>query len=254
MAELKVVELNSTLITEDLAIEKIFFPEVAPNTESKSKLVIRNNAGVKVNYSWIVEKDRDLDENEPSHFSIEPQKGFFAGDSEIEFTMTFSSPRAMPHYQNMKLLIEDIPFQSIRNPPEIIVKQFEEHKNQDSSNTIRPSITYFEFPLVGVVKFNEVEISPPYYIFPQPLSINNFHSRMIVLRNKSKCAVAFSLELQSKSSPELEVVAFPDLVLSLLKNSSNLCYNRVQSTLNQSLVLTSVSSTQALLKASMQYS
>lgn len=221
MVELKVAKLNNVPIEAEHQIDRIFFPEVFPNISKKSILTIRNNAGVKVNYSWIIEKDQDLDGDEPNHFSIEPQKGFFQGDSEIDFTMSFSSHRAIPHYQKIKLLVEDIPFESIRNPPEIIKKQYEDHRSQEGGGSLRPSITYYEFMLIGAVKFNDVEISPAFYKFPLPLTLNKFHSKMFTLKNKGNTAVPFSVEVHSKSSEELEVLAFPDSVNLYLRHFAN---------------------------------
>jgi len=49
---------------------------------------------------------------------VEPSQGKIGGKEEVEFTFFFSPDHAEPYFEFADLIVEDIPIQAVRNPPE----------------------------------------------------------------------------------------------------------------------------------------
>lgn len=161
LAELKVASVNSYHLRQDETIKEIFMTGCAPNIPKTSVIAIKNEASVKLNYEWKISKENASDPEledlySAAKYSITPTKGFIDPDAVINFNIEFQSKLSMPFYKDVSLYINDIPFQAIKDPPELLKKQAQE---QDLS-TIRPSLKYFEFQLISQVDFNHVTLQP----------------------------------------------------------------------------------------------
>lgn len=56
--------------------------------------------------------------NDSSYFKIVPAQGYFSPDEVIDFTISLKSPLYIPLFEYANLIIDEIPMEAIRNPPE----------------------------------------------------------------------------------------------------------------------------------------
>lgn len=232
VAELQVHGINNHMIDYSLKslsesdflenLKKIYFDDVLCNIPQTRKITIKNITSVKIPYHWSVFSTNkntkiEITDTYEHRFHIVPEKGFFEADEIKEFEITFQAEKPMPYYEYAYLILDDIPLQSIRNPPDTIKKNLTSNViNPDGfsptvlgpsylgSNSNRPSITYFEFELIGIVTFAKVEISPPVSVFPSQLSIHKKYPVKFTLKNKANGIVSFQVSLHSKSHEVLE--------------------------------------------------
>lgn len=57
-------------------------------------------------------------EDENFYFEISPNKGVFLPDEIVSFQITLKSDLYYPLFEYANLIIDEIPFESIRNPPD----------------------------------------------------------------------------------------------------------------------------------------
>lgn len=85
-------------------------------------LKVRNKTSVKVKYHWSLfkqgpgQKEMSL-EDESFYFEISPSAGAFEPDEIVSFAITLKSDLYYPLFEYANLIIDEIPFESIRNPP-----------------------------------------------------------------------------------------------------------------------------------------
>jgi len=201
MAELKVTKVNGNLVGNE-EFKNLYMTEIQPKFPKTSVLSIKNQTFVKVNYHWNIQKDSDEDVTNHTRYQIEPSKGVFDPDVEIDFKITFESDKAMPFYKNISLVIDDVPFEAIRNPPESIKLQALERKSvqNDENEKVRPSLTYFDFSVISKILFNKVSLTPAVHFFPAPVLIRNEHQHNFSLQNDSEGPVEYKVRLQNKTS------------------------------------------------------
>lgn len=99
--------------------------------------------------------------------------------------MILKSEDYYPLFQNAFLIIDEIPFESIRNPPPQLKVQFERSQSQVviGSNSSKPSITYFEFEFISKSALSTVTASPPFYKFPLPICRGTLATYDFVLKS-----------------------------------------------------------------------
>ena len=225
MAEFRVTKINGNAFENDEEFKNFYMTQVQPKFPKSSVLTIKNDTFVKVNYHWKIEneKDHQVEDEQKARYMIEPEKGVFEPNAEKDFKITFESDVSMPFYKNISLVIDDVPIEAIRNPPEIIKKQHMEHQaSDDDAKKIRPSLTYFEFSIISETLFNKVEVSPPAYIFPAAVPINRDHAYKFSLKNLSQGPVGYKVKAHSKTSDFVSCQVRNNQVIPLFHSTSTL--------------------------------
>ena len=73
-------------------------------------------------YHWSVYKQKNSTkislQDEETHYRVTPAHGRIQGNEEIDFQVYFCPQHAEPYFEFVDLIVEDIPIQSVRNPPE----------------------------------------------------------------------------------------------------------------------------------------
>jgi len=202
MAELKVTKVNGNLVGQDEEFKNLYMTDIQPKFPKTSVLSIKNQTFVKVNYHWNIQKDSDEDVINHTRYQIEPSKGVFDPDVEIDFKITFESDISIPFYKDISLVIDDVPIEAIKNPPESIKQQALERKSaqNDEGERARPSLTYFDFSVISKTLFNKVSLTPAVHFFPAPVLIRNEHQHNFSLKNESEGPVQYKVRLQNKTS------------------------------------------------------
>ena len=231
MAEFRVTKINGNAFENDEEFKNFYMTQVQPKFPKSSVLTIKNETYVKVNYHWKIENEKGADQQvkdieQKARYMIEPEKGVFEPNAEKDFKITFESDISMPFYKNISLVIDDVPIEAIRNPPEIIKKQnMENQASGDDAKAVRPSLTYFEFSIISETLFNKVEVSPPAYIFPAAVPINRDHAYKFSLKNLSQGPVGYKVKAHSKTSDFVSCQVRNNQVISLIPIS--LVYKRI---------------------------
>ena len=212
MVELSITALDSNPIKfQEIELKTLYFDDAIPKKPLSRNLTIKNLTKVKVKFHWGLYKNSNkdnkltLDENEQHSFSIAPKQGIFDSEAEITFKMEFMGEKPFLYYEYACLIIDDVPIEAIKNPPESI-KTLRNEKNgpgYTGSNLARPSITYYELELVGNVKFCSLEISPQFYIFPEELYIKKEYKKLFIVRNLSDIDLSYHCRLYAKSHEDL---------------------------------------------------
>lgn len=77
-------------------------------------------------YHWNIFKTDDKSSkfalNQDFYFKVSPENGFFEPGETKPFILEYNSLDYIPVYEYASLFIDDIPLQSIRNPPESLRK------------------------------------------------------------------------------------------------------------------------------------
>jgi hypothetical protein len=166
-------------------------------------ITVKNSSPILVTYHWSVYRSKNTQkiilQNEETHYKVEPHQGKISGGELQQFKILFSPNHAQPYYEFCDFIVEDIPINSMRNPPEAL-KQFAEFNKNESkiamptyigSNTQYLSVPFFQFNLRGQGNFRSMSLDPPILQFNEPLSINKTYSHQVVMK-KSKNAEALS--------------------------------------------------------------
>jgi hypothetical protein len=162
--ELAIAALDSVPLDTSEPFTRIFFKQAVPNKLTNRRLTILNKTSVEVKFHWTMN-----DEEGQHHFSIEPNVGSFKPNEAIEFVIGLKSGHYVPLFEYANLVIDEIPIQAIRNPPESI--------KTTSTAATRPSITYYEFELLSFSALCTVNIEPPFYVFANALSVGTIAKR-----------------------------------------------------------------------------
>ena len=100
----------------------IFFENTNPTSEAKRIVTYKNNSPIAVAYHWSIYKSKNTNkitlQDEPTHYRVEPAQGKIPPGETIDFAFIFCPLHAEPYYEYADLIIEDIPINSMRNPPE----------------------------------------------------------------------------------------------------------------------------------------
>ena len=102
--------------------ETMYFENTNPTSESKRTLRIKNSSPIPVPYHWSVYKQKSSQKislaDEETHYRIEPAQGTIKGNQTVDFEVFFCPQHAEPYFEFADLIVEDIPIQAVRAPPE----------------------------------------------------------------------------------------------------------------------------------------
>ena len=102
--------------------ETMYFENTNPTSESVRSIKIRNSSPIPVPFHWSIYKQKSSQKislaDEETHYRIEPAQGTMKGDETVEFKVYFCPQHAEPYFEFADLIVEDIPIQAIRSPPE----------------------------------------------------------------------------------------------------------------------------------------
>jgi hypothetical protein len=83
---------------------------------------VRNNSPILVSYHWSIYRSKSTNRitlhDEDTHYRVDPAQGKIKGGEDMEFKFFFCPMHAEPYYEYADLIIEDIPINSMRDPPE----------------------------------------------------------------------------------------------------------------------------------------
>ena len=197
MLDLDVIEVDGRPVDTKLhPLDTIFFPNTNPQTQMCRVIKIKNSSPILVSYHWSLYKNKNARkivlQDEETHYKIEPSQGKISGGEFQEFRIYFFPEHASPYYEFCDFIVEDIPINSMRDPPEGL-KMFAEHNNNETripmptyigSNTQYLSIPYLQFNLRGQGNFREMFIDPPLLQYSETLFINKPYTKKIVMKKR----------------------------------------------------------------------
>ena len=129
MLDLEVTKVDSREVdSKKHPLDTLFFPSTNPTSESFRTVTYKNTCPIPINYHWSVYKtksDKIILEDEETHYRVEPATGQIEAEAEIEFKIFFSPLHAEPYYEYADFIIENIPINSMRDPPSAL-KEFAE--------------------------------------------------------------------------------------------------------------------------------
>ena len=132
---------------------------------------IKNFSLSDVKFHWsIYEANFDSKFNvaqDAEFFSITPLEGHFAPGQELSFEVKFNPKNALIYEQKIEMIVEDVPFQSIKDLTNLNLLEMEHSTNHLKSepfmlalNSPYPSYPLFTFNLIGSGKLCQVEVKP----------------------------------------------------------------------------------------------
>jgi len=149
-----------------------------------------------------------------AHYRAEPVQGKIQAGQTQEFTLYFSPDHAEPYFEYIDLIVEDIPIQSVRNPPEGL-KNFALQASQPKSripmptyvgsNTQFMSIPLLSMNLKGQGNSCQVVLEPDILFFEGDMFINHAYTKSVKLRKDYDGVVYYKLRMEGKSSEGLSV-------------------------------------------------
>ena len=118
--DFKITALDGLIIDETVEkLENLFFEDSYPSISTSRNLRIKNLSSIPLRYHWSIydmyENDNFSIQNEEDFFLISPEEGIFEAYQEITFTVNFKPRNCKNYEQKLDLIIEDVPFQSIKN-------------------------------------------------------------------------------------------------------------------------------------------
>ncbi len=100
----------------------LHFENTNPTSESRRTIRLKNESPILVPFHWSIYKNKNLNkislQDEQTHYRVEPTQGKIPGGETMEFEFFFSPDHAEPYYEFADFIVEDIPIQAVRNPPE----------------------------------------------------------------------------------------------------------------------------------------
>lgn len=210
----------------------IYFQLTKPNTVAARKLKIINNCSMKVQYHWSIYKSKFVEKislaGEETHYTIEPLQGFFNGNEEKEFTISFKPLNAESYFEYADLIVDDIPIQAVQDAPEALkalLKPGVGGPTYLGSNTRYPSFPYLKFTLQGYGDSCEIVPDPTVLAFPGDMLIGKTYSTKIKLLNKSHSEIHAIIKQIGKSSNKFDVSIGSSKISPM--NSKNTSYKGV---------------------------
>lgn len=145
---------------------------------------------------------------------MEPVQGSIQAGGFQEFTFYFSPDHAEPYFEYVDLIVEDIPIQSVRNPPESL-RAFALQASQPKSripmptyvgsNTQFMSIPLLSLNLKGQGNSCQVFLEPEILFFEGDMFINHPYTQKVRLTKDYEGIVYYKLRMEGKSSEALQV-------------------------------------------------
>ena len=152
----KKIELINKISEKEEKLESLLFEDTYPFASRERILVMKNISSLPIKYHWSIYDFYHQNEfnmtGDETFFTIE--EGIFKEKEEVTFTITFKPINSVIYKQKLKLFIEEIPFQAIKQ------FNFEENKNMKTTvskvepylpvfNSSLPSYPLYTFSLRG---------------------------------------------------------------------------------------------------------
>jgi len=175
--DFKIIAIDDLIADETFEkLENIFFEDAYPSTNIYRNLKIKNLSKYQLKYHWniydLYEANKNFIDDKQNYFSISPENGFFEPLQELTFIINFNPQNCKNYEQKLDLIIEDVPFQAIKN------FKFNNFDNFNKNNNIKlakntftkgepfmlalnspyPSYPIFSFNLVGKGKECELDV------------------------------------------------------------------------------------------------
>ena len=166
MLDVDVIEVDGRPI--DLKVNpfsSLHFPNTNPTSTTSRQIKIKNLSPILVPYHWSIYKNKNSEkitlDDDQTHYSIQPSQGKIQPGQIAEFKISFSPEHAEPYFEYCDFIVEDLPLQSIRDPPEGLKTFLEASASLKTlptrfpmpqyvgSNTQFMSIPMFAFNLLG---------------------------------------------------------------------------------------------------------
>jgi len=204
LIDLKLISVDNTIL-EGIPdkLESFYFDKAFPNSYGIKHVKFENLSSVMVKYHWSIYENSDkllnLKDSEPI-FTIEPYEGVLKPQETIEFIIKFFPKNPKIYEYKLDLILEDIPFQSIKNLHNNYVSNDKSHisnlaKGQPfmiSLNSPYPSYPVFSYTLKGCGRPCEVSIDP-LLIDLGDVYLNQQVKRSFKITNKNKGLAIFKL-------------------------------------------------------------
>ena len=164
---------------------------------------IKNFSQCEVKFHWSIyennfENKFNIAQDE-EFFSISPIEGRFQQGQEINFEIKFNPKNALIYEQKIEMIVEDVPFQSIRDLQNINLLDQEHstnhHKNEPfmlALNSPYPSYPLFTFNLIGSGKLCQVSINQTFLDFGD-VYLYQKKKNSFTITNKDTNILAFKL-------------------------------------------------------------
>ena len=214
-----VLDLNTTALDtmslnfKENPLSVIYFNLTKPNSIATRKLKIMNNCSMKVQYHWSIYKSKFVEKislaGEETHYTIEPIQGYFDGNEEKEFLISFKPLNAESYFEYADLIVDDIPIQAVQDAPEALKELLKPGVGGPTylgSNTRYPSFPYLKFTLQGYGDSCEIVPDPTVLAFPGDLLIGKTYSTKIKLLNKSHSQIQANIKQVGKTSDKFDVI------------------------------------------------
>ena len=197
--------------------ETMYFENTNPTSKSTRTIKIKNGAPIGVPFHWSVYRQKNPNKislaDEETHYSISPAQGKIQGGETLEFEVSFSPQHAEPYFEFADLIVEDIPINAVRSPPEGL-KNFAAANQQKSkvpmptyvgSNTQFLSIPMIQFNLRGQGNSCKVQVDPPVTFFQGDTYIQTTYRQTVQLTKLTQGVVKYNLRMESKNRDSFQV-------------------------------------------------
>lgn len=221
MLDLDIVEVDGRSIDfKKNPFETLFFENTNPTSTTKRKIKVKNSSPILVPFHWSVYKSKTTNKisltDDQTHYKVEPVQGKIQAGQVMEFTLYFSPDHAEPYFEYVDLIVEDIPIQSVRNPPEGLKTFALQANNQQpksripmptyvGSNTQFMSIPLLSLNLKGQGNSCQVFLEPEILFFEGDMFINHKYTKSLKLRKDYEGIVYYKLRMEGKSSENMIV-------------------------------------------------
>jgi len=179
--DLKIVAIDDLLADESYEkLENIFFEDTYPSTSVSRRLIIKNLSNYQLKYHWNIydmyQNNNNFLDVSQSFFTIKPESGIFEPLQEVTFYIYFQPKNCKNYEQKLDLIIEDVPFQAIKNfKINNLNNNFENFEKNGSIklakntftkgepfmlalNSPYPSYPFFSFNMLGKGKQCEIDV------------------------------------------------------------------------------------------------
>ena len=207
MIELLVTELDGVDLndSEFKKMDMIYFLNNDFLGQQMRQLRIENLTKNRIEYEWRFKSGEELES-----FVINPVIGFFENRENKQFELMFRANDLVTQYEELDLIIKNIPLKSVKNPPPHIQalidkRDKEKASGEDVDDNENVAFTYFTFKLMGHVKEIEYQVQPSVIYFPYKIPIKAEQTSVFRITNHSNAPGKFKILLTSKTDDRVRV-------------------------------------------------
>jgi len=137
--DFKILNLDGVAVDESIErLENLYFEDSYPFTIASRTIEIKNLSSVPLRYHWSIydmyENKKFSLENDEDYFTITPLEGVFEAFQEIIFTVFFQPKNSRNYEQKLDLIIEDVPFQAVKNYNNDVIFSNNYNKKENPKN------------------------------------------------------------------------------------------------------------------------